>query len=251
MSNTTLLRSLLGVSASLLEPLRRPRTRILISALAAIVFMLLGRWWVVSLHRSEQQAELRGLLLTVLETTRGSLRTWASSVRARAIWRTESPEVRELVEHLLDSSRSCDGLLADRAAAELQRVLQRSDGLLTESAVQLDSFLLVAPDGFVAAASDRALVGIAAGLDEGSALKFALDGEVRLRPLPRGSEESERSALAASNGSELLVAVPVRGRSGDVIAAFGFPLNANANLKNLLRQGAWAAPTPMRGTGNG
>ena len=158
-------------------------------------------------------------------------------MRAEAVWRANSPGVSELVEQLLDSSRSRDGLLANPAVTQLQGALERSDGLLAESAVQLDSFVLIAPDGFVAAATDRTLVGEALGLHQGSALRSAMDGQVGLRPLPRGSGEPGPTALAARNGSELLVAVPVRGRSGDVIGALGFRLNSNTNLKNLLRQG--------------
>ena len=221
----------------MLGPLRRPRTRIVISAIAAITFLLLARWWVVNLHRSERHTELRGLLLSVLETTRSSVRSWAASVRTEAIWRTESPGVRELVEQLLDSSRSRDGLLASRAATQLQGSLERPDDHLAESAAQLDSFLLVAPDGYVAAASDKALVGRTVGLHDGSAFRSALDGHVRLSPLPLESGQSGPATLTASNGSELLAAVPVRGRSGDVIGALGFRLSSDTDLKDLLRLG--------------
>lgn len=123
---------------------RQARTRVLISATAGLLFLLLARWWLVDLHGSDRRQELRELLHWVLKTTRASIEDWASAIQRQTIRRSQREGVLEAVRELAALPPHHDLLAASPASTRLRKLLLGPQ-LSVEASRPLNDYLLVSP----------------------------------------------------------------------------------------------------------
>ena len=218
--------------------LRRPGTRVVISATAGLLFLLLARWWLVDLHWSDRQEELRGLLHSVLRTTRASIHDWASGVQREAVLRSQRAGLVPAVQELSVLPPGRGRLSSSPASSRLRKLLLQARSS-TGAARPLNDYLLVSPAGLVLAAWKDSAVGSMVPLSPGSPIRSALQGRPQTASVETllaaaGSEKRPASdAPAGARATSIVTAAPIRDTSGNVLAALAFRLEARDELQRL------------------
>ena len=223
--------------------LRQPRTRILISATAGLLFLLLARWWLVDLHWSDRQQELRDVLHSVLRTTSASIQNWASAIERDTILLSHREGIAEAAQKLTALPPDRGSPAWGAASSQLRQLLLEPQSTIGTARSRND-YVLLSPTGLVLAASDDAAVGSIVPLPVGSAIRSALDGQPRttsvealsagagsaVNPVNENSSTWSKDAAA----TRIVATVPIRDSSNNVIAALALRLNAFDELRRLV-----------------
>lgn len=174
-------------------------------------------------------------LATVLDTTHQALHSWASENRSTTAFWAETPDVVSVTARLLEAPRNPEGLLSDPAQAELRAFLAP-----VLAAKGYRGFFVIAPDGTSLASTRDANVGTENLLarSRSGALERILAGETLLT-LPQVSDVplTDADGVLRDGLPTMFVGAPVRSASGEVIAAFTFRIDPNADFIAIFGQG--------------
>jgi hypothetical protein len=225
--------------------LRRPGLPELVCAALALACLVLPEWWTVSQNHLERQAELSELLRIRLEGTVDVLRAWSARLRDGVTSRAARADVEAAIARQAALIERPDELRGSVPLARLRQILGDQRQLPGPDAGQIDDFLVVTRSGQVIASSSDDWVGRQVPLPPGSVVRSALEGEPAFTPL--GGPDLNLILESAELENSILVAAPVRGPDGDVLAAlFCSPIR---RLETGSMEALPATSTPGWGSG--
>ncbi len=177
----------------------------------------------------------RDMLVTVLDTTRQAIDSWATQHRSTAeLWAT-TPEVVSATGRLLAAPRTPQGLLTSPAQTELRNLLAP-----VLKAKDYRGFFVVAPDGVNLASTRDANTGLGnlVARQQPEAFSRMLAGETVLTA-PQISDVplTDANGVLREGLPTMFVGAPVRSETGEVIAVFTFRIDPTVDFIAIFRQG--------------
>ena len=180
------------------------------------------------------KANLRSVLQTTLQTEREALRNWMRMQRNQVESAATDPQIAAVVRALLANTKpdtTSLELLTFPQAAELRREL---DPLLV--AQGYNGFVLVEPGGRVVSAYHNELVGAKLPNDQLELLRAkVLAGEsMILPPVKSRAVLPDRHGVERAGVPTMFAIAPVRGETGEVIAALGLRIQPEVEFTRIL-----------------
>jgi len=214
------------------------------SATAGLLFLLLARWWLVDLHWSDRQQELREVLHSVLRTTGASIQNWASAIERDTVLLSQREGIIDAAQELRALPPDRGPLASSAASSRLRQLLLEPQSTIG-TAHSLNDYLLLSPTGLVLAASDDAAVGSIVPLPAGSAMRSAVEGQPRttsVDALPARAGAGNENSFTQNPSTEstdvlathIVAATPIRDASGTVIAALAFRFKGRDELRRMV-----------------